>query len=272
MNKKCSSSGGRDWERFLSFNLKIVLIVMAALTLYRQEYSWFIGTLAALLLVFMPAILESDFNVKLPIIFDLAITMSISLHVIGGYLDFYTTIPFYDHFTHFLSSATISFIAVTLLYVLTFNLKIIKLPPIGFGILTVFFAMSMGVVWEFIEWGTDMAMNTDFQRGLQDTMWDLFFDTIAGTIVGALATARLKTGCPPINETVLEVGDVRGSIGYKRWREMRKFDSKIPSNIVKSFRDPMIMDSVIDYIVEESKYLSEAQRKYWKSTKKEKED
>jgi hypothetical protein len=256
-----------SWKRYLSFNLKLMLIAMAFITFFKAEYTWFVGTVLAIFLSFTPAILKKDFNVDLPIIFDFAITISIFLHVIGGYLHFYYLIVFYDHITHFLSSATISLLGVTLLYILTYHFKIIKLPAIGFGILTVFFTISMGVFWEFMEWGTDMMMGTSLQLGLQDTMMDLMFDTLAGMIVGATATLRLRTGDFIVHKSVLEIGDVQNSIGYKRLEEMKAADKKIVRNILKSFKDPELINTMMEYMVSESKYLSKAQKELWQNCK-----
>lgn len=258
----------RDWERYLSLNLKLALMAMALIVLFKGELVWFAGTLFALFLVFMPAILEADFGVKLPVIFDLAITGSIFLHLAGGYIGLYTALPFYDHITHFVSSATISFIAVTLLYVMTYNMKIIKMPPVGFGLLTMFFAMSMGVLWEFMEWGADLALGTNLQMGLENTMEDLFLDTVAGAIVGTVSMLQLKAGMLPSRETVVEVGDVRNSVGYRRLKGIRGRERKLTRGIIRSFRDPLILDDIVDYIVRESKYISESQRELWKGSGK----
>ena len=255
-----------NWERYLSFNLKLVLMAMAAITFYKSEYTWFVWALGALLLSFAPAILKHDFNVKLPIVLDFAITVSIFLHVIGGYLNLYYTIPYYDHLTHFLSSATIALLSVTLLYVMAFNFKIIKFPPVGFGILVIFTTMSMGVIWEFMEWGSDMMLGTNLQWGLHDTMMDLFFDTIAGVLVATVAVMRLKVGDYVLTESLVEVGDVRNSIGYRRWRELSASDRKLARGILRSFKDPVMMDGIIKYIVNESNYVTEAQREAWKAT------
>ncbi|MDD4308097.1 MAG: hypothetical protein PHU53_04745 [Thermoplasmata archaeon] len=256
-----------DWERYVSFNLKIILIVMAFIVLFKGEWVWLAGTMLSLLIVFTPAILEKDFNVKLPVILDFAITISIFLHVIGGYAHLYAAIPFYDNITHFISSATISFMAVALLYVLTYSLKILKMPPLGFGLLTVFFAMSMGVFWEFMEWMTDLLVGTGLQVGLNDTMIDLMFDTIAGTVVGTLAVFQLRTGKSRDTESILKVGDVRNSSGYRRIKERGEKDATLTKSIVKSFKDPLVMDTIIEYIVKESKYISESQRRLWESVK-----
>ena len=256
-----------SWKRYLSFNLKLVLIAMAFITFFKGEYTWFAGTLVAIFLSFTPAILKKDFNVELPIIFDFAITLSIFLHVIGGYLHFYYLVFFYDHITHLLSSATISLLSVTLLYALTYHFKILKLPPIAFGMLTVFITISMGVFWEFMEWGTDLMLGTNLQWGLQDTMMDLLFDTVAGLIVGTFAMLRLKTGDFLVQDSVLKIGDVHDSIGYKRLEEMKAADKNIVRNILKSFKDPELMSTMLEYMVSESKYLSEAQKNLWNKCK-----
>jgi hypothetical protein len=181
-------------EHLVSFFLKFAIAMLAVVAFFRLEYVWFIGIMFALFLTLVPTLLERDFKVKLPLIFDVAITVSVFLHVIGGYVDFYDYVPYYDHFTHFISAATVSLIGVTLLYDLAFHVRIVKLPPLGFGIFTVLFAMSMGVTWEFLEWGFDLAVGTGLQRGLHDTMVDLLFDTIAGIIIGTVAALKLMRG------------------------------------------------------------------------------
>ena len=183
-------------EHLVSFFLKFAIALLAVVAFIRLEYVWVIGIMFALFLTLVPTILERDFKVKLPLIFDVAITISVFFHVIGGYVDFYDYVPYYDHFTHFISAATVSLIGVTLLYDLAFHVHIVKLPPLGFGIFTVLFAMSMGVTWEFLEWGFDLMVGTALQRGLHDTMLDLFFDTIAGIIIGTVAALKLLRGEP----------------------------------------------------------------------------
>ncbi len=183
-------------EHLMSFFLKLVIAVLALVAFLRVEYVWFIGISFALFLTLVPTILERDFKMKLPLIFDIAITVSVFLHVIGGYQDFYDYVPFYDHFTHFVSAATVSLIGVTLLYDLAFHVRIVKLPPLGFGIFTVLFAMSMGMVWEFLEWGFDLMVGTTLQRGLYDTMLDLLFDTVAGIVIGTVSALKLSRGEP----------------------------------------------------------------------------
>ncbi|HDS44734.1 MAG TPA: hypothetical protein ENN68_01315 [Methanomicrobia archaeon] len=183
-------------KHLVSIFLKLAIAVMSVVSLLRGDYVWFIGGAFALFLTLVPTILERDFKMELPLIFDTTITISIFFHAIGSYHGFYYNVPFYDHFTHFVSAATVSLIGVTLLYDLAFHVRIVKLPPLGFGIFTVLFVMSMGLVWEFLEWGFDLMLGTTLQRGLHDTMLDLLFDTIAGVIVGTISTLKLSRGEP----------------------------------------------------------------------------
>jgi len=183
-------------KHLVSIFLKFIIAALAVTTLLRGDYVWFIGSSFALFLTLVPTILERDFKMKLPLLFDTTITISIFLHVIGGYRGFYEIVPFYGHFTQFVSAATVALIAVILLYDLAFHVRIVELPPLGFGIFTVLFAMSMGVVWEFLEWGFDLMLGTTLQRGLHETMLDLLFDTIAGIIIGAFSILKLRRGEP----------------------------------------------------------------------------
>ncbi|MBA3044965.1 MAG: DUF2238 domain-containing protein [Candidatus Thermoplasmatota archaeon] len=259
------------WEIYLGLLLRIALIILAIETLFKGEYSWFIFTTFAVFLTFLPSILKRDFNVNPPLILDISITMSVFLHTIGGYLNFYYTVPYFDHLTHFISSVTIALIGVSTLYILNYHTKLVNLPPLGFGLFTIFFVMSMGVVWEFIEWGIDLAVGSQLQFGLQDTMLDLMFDAIAGLCVSIIAVLWLRK--KKIHETysLIEVGDIVNSIGYQRWKFMTGRDAKFKDRIIKSFKDPMLLNGILDDVVEKSKYISDIQKSLWKKKKDEME-
>ncbi|UCH89242.1 MAG: hypothetical protein JSV49_00925 [Thermoplasmata archaeon] len=254
-------------QAFISLILKIFLAILAILTLLRGEFVWFIGILFALFLTLVPTILARDFYVKLPLVFDVAITVSVFFHAIGGYVDWYDNIPGYDHFTHFLTSTTVSLIGVTLLYILVFTLKVTHLPPFFFGFFTVLFTMSMGVIWEFLEWGFDMAFGTELQHGLHDTMLDLMFDTMAGIIVGVISIVRLKQG-EAMKVEDLVVGDITTSVGYKRWQMLRDKDKDLSEKIRVAFKDPIILEGIFDHIVREYKHISEKEERIWHKLKK----
>jgi len=256
------------WDHVLSLGLKIVLAAFATMTFLRGEYVWFIGISFSLFLTLIPTILARDFNVKLPWVFDVVITVSVFFHVVGGYTDWYANVPYYDHFTHFISSATVSLIGVTFLYILNFHTKIVSLPPLGFGIFTVLFSMSMGVIWEFMEWGFDLAFDTGLQLGLQDTMWDFVFDTVAGVLVAVVATVKLNRGKRFHDQDEIVIGDIKRSTGYIRWKMLTDADRDLQEKIRLAFKDPIVLEGFFDYIVAESKHISKEEERLWSELKK----
>jgi uncharacterized membrane protein YjdF len=257
----------RKWEKILTISLKVILVIFAIIAFFRKDYVWTIGIFFSIYLTLLPTIAKRDYNVKLPLYLDIAITISIFLHIIGGYLGLYFTIPFYDNITHFISSITVSLIAVIGLYVLTFHLKLVKLPPAGFGIFTVLFAMGMGVIWEIMEWVFDVIGGTNLQISLNNTMWDLSFDMFAGILVGIIATVKLKRGEPLDRETVIDLRDIRKSLGYKRWRAITSGNASIKKSLAKSFRDHRLLEKFIDTIMEESRHIKTREKKIWKKIK-----
>jgi hypothetical protein len=257
---------GLQVQSIVSHVFKIILALFAVITLIRLEYVWFIGILFALILTLLPTILAKDFNIKLPIIFDAALTVSVFFHVFGEYADLYDIIPYYDHFTHSMSSATVSLIGVTLLYILVFTIKVTQLPPLFFGLFSVLFAMSMGVIWEFLEWGFDYAFGSDLQRGLNNTMWDLIFDSLAGLVIGAFATINLRySKSHQIPD--LYVGEITKSLGYKRWKQLTDKDKNLREKMRIAFKDPIVLEGVFDYVVKEYKYITKSEEKAWKAVK-----
>ncbi|MEA1895414.1 MAG: hypothetical protein U9N36_09495 [Euryarchaeota archaeon] len=65
-----------------------------------------------------PNVIEKRFDIRIPLLLDLAITLVIFFHVGGGVLKIYWMIPFYDKIGHFFASALIAFIALTAVYLL----------------------------------------------------------------------------------------------------------------------------------------------------------
>ncbi|KYK25598.1 MAG: hypothetical protein AYK23_03920 [Candidatus Proteinoplasmatales archaeon SG8-5] len=258
-----------SWKSYISLLFKLMLVILAIDTFLKGEFVWFIATLLAIFLTFLPAILRRDFNVNLPLVLDVAITLSLFFHTVGGYLNFYESVQYYDHLTHFISSTAVALIGVAALYVLAFHTDLVTLPPAGFGLFTIFFVMSMGVVWEFMEWGIDILTGTQLQHGLDDTMLDFVFDTMAGVLVGIIATLWLRRKVLEETQPFLEVGDIKNSVGYLRWKEITKKDRALRDRIMLSFKDPVLLDSILDDIVEKSHYISEVQKDMWARMKKE---
>ncbi len=203
--KKIVEYNKYDKSFIASYILRIVLIIFLVISLVRKDWLWVIGCSFTILVSFTPTILKRDFGITLPWVLDLMISMAIFLHVGGIIFNLYGTIPGYDIITHFVTSILIGFLAFVIIYILDQYSKNLSMDVYGMAFLVIIFAMAMGMVWEFFEWGIDLAFGTHEQWGLQDTMKDLLVDTTAGIFIAVIGVQLVKKG--KIEKLTGEFGD-----------------------------------------------------------------
>jgi hypothetical protein len=177
-----------------SHTLRIVFGLLLIIAVWKRDWVYAVACVMSILISFLPAILKRDYNITLPWVLDLLIASALFLHIGGGVLNAYYTIPGFDHITHFVSSALVSFLAFTVIYILDEYWDGLHMDIYAMAFVVVIFAMAMGVVWEFLEWALDLFFGTHEQWGLQDTMRDLLVDTIGGIIMAVVGVKLAKSG------------------------------------------------------------------------------
>jgi len=161
-------------SNFISLHiLKIIMFILLIIAFWEDDLTGVFGCIIGIILSFIPSILHKNFNITLPWILDTLIAFALFLHIGGVVLNVYHTIPYYDSLTHFVSAILVAFLAFVSIYILD---------------------KAMGVIWEFFEWATDILFQTHEQWGLQDTMKDLFIDTIAGIFIAIVGVNLIKKG------------------------------------------------------------------------------
>lgn len=143
------------------------------------------------ILTYYPSILEKQFGVYLPNTLQIVITLFIfAAQVLGELHGFYDKISWWDTMLHTTSGIVLGIIGFLFVYLLNEKgNKNVNLSP-AFVILFAFcFAMTMGVFWEFFEFGADRLFGMNMQKfryegqdGLVDTMCDLVVDAIGATV------------------------------------------------------------------------------------------
>jgi uncharacterized membrane protein YjdF len=178
----------------ISYILKALMVVLILIAAVRGQWALAISGTLALLLCMLPAFISRRYDVALPLALDILITLALLIHIGGEVTRAYFILPHYDTIAHFTSGALVAFMAFIVIYVLdqywdglTMDLYVM----VFFVIIT---AMAMGVVWEFMEWTSDLYLGTWAQRGNQDTMGDLFLDTLAAIIVAVGGVLLVKRG------------------------------------------------------------------------------
>jgi hypothetical protein len=182
------------YDVIFSLFLKIIMVILLIISIWNLDWVWILGSVLAIIISLIPTVLKRNFNVTLPWMLDFLIVFALFLHIGGGVLNAYHTIPLYDKFAHFISSILVTFLAFISIYILDKYWDGLHMDKYAMAFFVVITAMALGVVWEFYEWGTDLVFGTNEQWGLQDTMSDLLVDTIGGIIVAIIGVSLIKKG------------------------------------------------------------------------------
>ena len=156
----------------------------------------------ALLIAQLVPVLERDYGVPLDAGLTLWITSAVFLHAFGtigtGQESFYVSIPWWDHMTHALSSSVVAGVGYATVRALDEHSEQINLPPRFVFVFILLFVLAYGVFWEIIEFaigqaaalaGTDSVLT---QYGLEDSLWDLIYNTLGAVVVATWGTAHLN--------------------------------------------------------------------------------
>ena len=142
-------------------------------------------------MTYYPSILKKSFGVHLPNRLQVTITLFIfAAQVLGEMRGFYDKFPWWDTMLHMTSGIILGLVGFLFVYLLNEKGDAnVNLSPVLVVIFAFCFAITMGVFWEFFEFGADRLFGYNMQRfrmpwedGLVDTMGDLLVDTIGAII------------------------------------------------------------------------------------------
>lgn len=145
----------------------IVIAVMIRCVFQRNWESVFVGALA-LLLFMLPPFVEKNFKIQLPTTLEILVFLFVfCAEILGEIGCFYVKIPFWDTMLHTINGfmfAAFGFCLVDILNRRRSKKLRFELSPLYQAIVAFCFAMTIGVLWEFFEFGADMLLHTDMQK------------------------------------------------------------------------------------------------------------
>ena len=152
------------------FTVYLVLRLMVLATLVssviRSEYESAFICLLVLVLFMLPFFIQQNFGIELPSTLEIIILLFIFAAEILGELEcYFITFPYCDSMLHtttgFLCAAT----GFALIDILNRNSRIkFELSPIYVALAAFCFSMTVGVLWEFFEFGMDRIFHMDMQK------------------------------------------------------------------------------------------------------------
>lgn len=148
-----------------------------------------------LLLLFVPSLIQVQFKIEMPPMLEIIIMCFIyAAEILGTINSFYDIIPFWDTMLHTLNGFLAAAIGFSLVWLLNDSeTQEINLSPLYLCVVAFCFSMTIGVIWEFAEFGMDQVFLMDHQR-----------DTVVTTVNSRL----LDTSVFGASQTVNDIQEV----------------------------------------------------------------
>ena len=152
-----------------TFILYSVLRVLVLVTLIRcimtQRWEGVAISILVLVLFLVPSLVEGMARIEIPGLFQAIIYSFIFAAEILGEIDhYYVLIPGWDTILHTLNGFLCAAIGFSLVDLLNRSSKNVNLSPVYVTLVAFCFSMTIGVLWEFVEFGFDTFFGMDMQK------------------------------------------------------------------------------------------------------------
>lgn len=145
--------------------LRLLVIICMVLEILRGNLNNAFLCLLSLILFTIPIIIEDKLKIGIPSVLESIIYFFIfSAEILGEINNFYGNIPYWDTILHILNGFLAAGVGFSLVDLLNRNSKSIKLSPLFVAIVAFCFSMTIGVLWEFFEYGADRYLKLDMQK------------------------------------------------------------------------------------------------------------
>ena len=187
--------------------LRLVVIGILILSATRGRWENVFICLLALVLFMLPDIIQRSLKIKLPSTLEILVLFFIFAAEILGELEcYYINVPHWDSMLHTINGFICAAIGFSLVDILNRNKKIrFELSPFFLAVVAFCFSMTIGVLWEFYEFGSDYLFHTDMQK-------DTVIHVIDSTYLDPTKSNSVVS-IKDINDTVV-AGESLGVGGY----------------------------------------------------------
>lgn len=152
-------------------SLFIALTFIRAAFMHRYE-NMFVCVLS-LALFCVPMLIERSLDIDIPPLMEgITYCFIFAAEILGEINSFYTLIPGWDTMLHTINGFLVAAVGFSLVDLFNRSERFsVKLSPLFLAIVAFCFSMTVGVLWEFFEFGMDQFFGTDMQK-------DFFVTTI----------------------------------------------------------------------------------------------
>lgn len=187
--------------------LRIMVIGMMVLQMFNRNYQNVFLCILTLFLFIMPSVVQATFKVEFPTLLEITILLFIfAAEILGEISAFYIKFPYWDTILHTLNGFLCAAIGFSLVEIMNGDKRLkFELSPLFMSIVAFCFSMTIGVLWEFFEFGMDTIYHLDMQK-----------DTVIQAIHSVTLDPQKANNCVTIRgiEDVVVNGQELGLGGY----------------------------------------------------------
>ena len=176
----------------LTFIIFVILRTLVILVGVRQffigNYEYVFLCAATLVLFMVPVFIERLFKVRLPSTLERIVLVFIfAAEILGEINDYYVKFALWDTMLHVTTGFLAAAVGLSLIDLLNRSQRIgLSLSPLFVALVSFCFSMTIGVLWEFFEFGADCLLLTDMQK-----------DTVVTNISSVLLNPE------PVNKSII---------------------------------------------------------------------
>ena len=175
---------------FYVLRLLVLVVLVRQIMLANYEGAFF--CVLTLLLLYVPSWIQVKLRIELPPPLEITIFCFIfAAEILGEVNAFYVVIPGWDTMLHTLNGFLAAAVGSSMVMLLNEDQRItFRLSPAFLALVAFCFSMTIGVLWEFFEFGMDLLFGTDMQKD---------------TVIHAIHTVTLD---PTLSNKVVTIPDI----------------------------------------------------------------
>ena len=197
--------------------LVLRLIVLASLVsaILRQEYESAFVCVLVLFLFMLPFFIQKNFGIRLPSTLEIIILLFIfAAEILGELQSYFIQYPYWDTMLHTTNGFLCAAVGFSLIDILNRDAKIkFTLSPVYVALAAFCFSMTIGVLWEFFEFGMDRLFHMDMQK-----------DTIVHTISSVMLDST-NSNIPITIDGITSVAVNGRNLGFTGYLDIGLYDT-----------------------------------------------
>ncbi|MBC3888369.1 hypothetical protein GH810_08605 [Acetobacterium paludosum] len=153
-------------KTFVYISLRIFVVIVLIAEAYDNNYNNVFLCVLTLILFMIPSVLNKRLHIVLPNTLEIIVLLFIfGADILGEINSYYLIFHQWDDILHIINGFLCAAIGFSMIDILNRNEKVkFSLSPVFVAFVAFCFAMTVGVMWEFFEFGMDILFHTDMQK------------------------------------------------------------------------------------------------------------